>query len=191
MVVRDFRGEEVMRILVASLAALALAACASVQPGSPALTTAGQVESQTKFKEEMSGVVTAKGPTMTANGKTWLVSGTRGLDGAWSYKLELASDVSGVKEATDGTGATLHAAPMGRAGTSCRAYAKNCRVDEMVAVKLDDKSIAAAKTSGLNVTLKGDGGSMSASAPSYYLQGFLDAVEAYDTTNPGKSIDLF
>lgn len=183
-----------MRILMVGLAAIALTACASVRPGSPALTTAGQIESQTTFKPEMSGIVTAKGPTMRADGKTWLVSGTRGLDGAWSYRLELAADkadLSRYSEATDGSGATLHTVALGRSGTSCRAYAENCRVDHMVAVKLDGNALSSAKSSGLNVTLKGPSGSLSASAPAYYVEGFMNAVSGYDKSNPGKKIDLF
>lgn len=183
-----------MRFLVIGLASVALAACASVRPGSPALTTADQIRSQTTFKEEMSGLVTAKGPTMRADGKTWLVSGTRGLDGVWSYRLELAADrtdLSRLTEATDGAGATLHTVALGRSGTSCRAYAENCRVDQMVAVKLDGNALSSAKASGLNVTLKGPSETLSASAPAYYVEGFMNAVADYDKSNPGKTIDLF
>ena len=183
-----------MKYVVASLAALALVACSStmksVNVGAPALTTASQIESQTKFKEEMSGVVVAKGPTMRADGKTWLVSGVRNLEGAWNYRLELASDtddVSGATEATTSSGAALHVTPMGKTGTSCRAYAKNCRVDSMVAVALDGAALSSAKASGLSLKV----GSVSANAPAYYIEGFAKAVEAYDKSNPGKSIDLF
>ena len=183
-----------MKYVFASLAALALAACSStmekVNVGAPALTTANQVESQTKFEEEMNGVVVAKGPTMRADGKTWLISGERNLQGAWDYRLELASDtedMSGATEASTSSGAALHVTRMGKTGTSCRAYAKNCRVDSMVAVGLDNAALSSAKTSGLSLTV----GSVSANAPAYYVEGFAKAVEAYDKSNPGKSIDLF
>ena len=187
-------GVTIMKYVIAGVAALALIGCASVPTGAPALTTASQIESQTKFKEAMSGVVEAKGPTMRADGKTWLVSGVRNLEGAWAYKLQLASDtqdVSGLTEATSSGGGALHVTSMGKTGTSCRAYAKNCRVDSMVAVDLDSAALSSAKTGGMSLTVKGASGSVSANAPGYYVEGFINAVEAFDKANPGKSIDLF
>jgi hypothetical protein len=183
-----------MMKMVIGVAALAIGACASIQTGPAALTTAKQVESQTKFKEEMSGVVVAKGPTMRVDGQTWLVSGTRNLEGAWNYRLEFASDtqaVSGVTEAATPSGSTLHVTPLGKAGSSCRAYAKNCRVEEMVAVSLDSAALASAKSSGLSLSLKGGENTISANAPAHYVEGFLNAVEAFDKANPGMDIDLF
>ena len=59
----------------------------------------------------------------------------------------------------------------------------------MVAVKLD--SLSSASTSGLDLTIKGAAGSVSANAPGCCIEGFMNAVEAYDKGNPGGKIDLF
>lgn len=59
---------------------------------------------------------------------------------------------------------------MGKAGTPCRAYALNCRVDQMVAVKLDGVDMASMAQNGLSFTVKGDAGAVNANAPGYYLR---------------------
>ncbi len=183
-----------MRIMLGCLSAVALTACANVAPGNKAaLTTADQVAGATKFTMSPSGIHEAKGPTMRSNGKTWLVAATRGQTGDWDYRLELASDsedVTKLNHASSAKGAEFKVVQLGLNGTSCRAYSLNCRVERMVAIDLDDADMSASG-GGLDLSLKGDGGSVSASAPGYYVQGVAEAIARYDAKHSGQRIDLF
>lgn len=129
------------------------------------VTVSGAAEGSTKYS----------GPNVGTSGRTLLLRGWRASNGASLYQLYVADNYFGIirnySSSVDSKGATLRFTPAAIDSRNCKGT--KCQHTEHIAITLPRSYLVENRTTGIELSLKHEGGSRRVTLDSVYLEDFL------------------